>query len=81
MFFNNSNKNVDKFAQEHGYKGAKYIGVWKNYKVYEPYIDDKQVSFIGLPLVILVNEKDEIRMSTSDGFSITKITYKLNFLF
>ena len=26
MFFNNSNKNVDKFAQEHGYKGAKYIG-------------------------------------------------------
>lgn len=66
MFFNNSNKNVDKFAQEHGYKGAKYIGVWKNYKVYEPYIDDKQVSFAGLPLVILVNEKDEIRMSTSD---------------
>ena len=66
MFFNNSNKNVDKFAQEHGYKGAKYIGVWKNYKVYEPYIDDKQVSFTGLPLVILVNEKDEICMSTSD---------------
>lgn len=61
-----NNKDVVKFAKEHGYDGAKYIGVWKEYKVYEPYMDDKQVSYIGLPLVILVNEKGEIRMSTSD---------------
>lgn len=61
-----NNKDVIKFAQEQGYKGAKYIGNWKEYKVYEPYMDDKQVSYIGLPLVILVNANGEIRMSTSD---------------
>lgn len=66
MFFNNSNKNVDKFAQEHGYKGAKYIGNWKEYKVYEPYVDNTKVSYTGVPLVILVNNNGEIRMSTSD---------------
>lgn len=66
MFFNNSNKDVDKFAQEHGYKGAKYNGKWKEYKVYEPYMDENKVSYIGLPLVILVNDQGEIRMSTSD---------------
>ena len=66
MLFNKSNKDIDKFAQEHGYKGAKYIGKWKEYKVYEPYVDDTQVSYTGLPLVILVNDNGEIRMSTSD---------------
>ena len=66
MFFNKSNNDVDKFAQENGYKGAKYNGKWKKYKVYVPYMDEKEVSYIGLPLVILVNNQGEIRMSTSD---------------
>lgn len=66
MFFNKLNKDVNQFAQEHGYRGAKYIGVWKNYKVYEPYMRDQQVAFIGLPLVILVDDSGKIRMSTSD---------------
>ena len=60
------NKKIDEFAQNNGYKGAKYIGNWKEYKVYEPYIDNKKVSYTGLPLVILVNNKGEIRMSTPD---------------
>jgi len=64
------NLNIDKivaeFAKKHSYKGAKYIGDWKEYKVYEPYTNDQQVSYVGLPLVILVNDKGEIRMSTSD---------------
>jgi len=66
MFFNNLNEEVDKFAKENGYNGAKYVGKWKEYKVYEPYMNEKKVSYIGLPLVILVNNKNEIRMSTSD---------------
>lgn len=61
-----NNNDVTKFAQEHGYKGAKYIGNWKEYKVYEPYVSGNDVSFIGLPLVILVNNNGETRMSTSD---------------
>lgn len=68
-FFHINPKNKDdvtKFAQEHGYKGAKYIGNWKEYKVYEPYVSENEVSFTGLPLVILVNNNGEIRMSTSD---------------
>ena len=58
------NKEIDEFAQNNGYKGAKYIGNWKEYKVYEPYMEKNQVSYIGLPLVILVNANGEIRMST-----------------
>lgn len=61
-----NNNDVTKFAQEYGYKGAKYIGNWKEYKVYEPYVSGNDISFTGLPLVILVNDKSEIRMSTSD---------------
>jgi len=66
MLFNKTNKDVDEFAQKHGYKGAKYNGKWKEYKVYEPYMDENQVSYIGLPLAILVNDQGEIRISTSD---------------
>ena len=67
IFFNSDlKKDVTKFAIENGYKGAKYIGKWKEYKVYEPYMDRNDVSYTGLPLVILVNDKNEIRMSTSD---------------
>ena len=68
-FFNMDLKNgkeITKFAQEHGYKGAKYIGDWKEYKVYEPYVSENNISFTGLPLVILVNDKGETHMSTSD---------------
>ena len=61
-----NNNDVTKFAQDHGYKSAKYIGNWKEYKVYEPYVSGNDISFTGLPLVILVNDKGEIRMSTSD---------------
>ncbi len=59
-------KDVNEFAIKQGYKGAKYIGNWKKYRVYEPYMTSNEVSFVGLPLVILVNENGEIRMSTSD---------------
>lgn len=61
-----NDKDITKFAQDHGYKGAKYNGKWKEYKVYEPYMDENGVSYIGLPLAILVNNQGEIRMSTSD---------------
>lgn len=61
-----NDKEIIKFAKEQGYNGAKYIGEWKEYKVYEPYIDEKNTSYSGLPLVILVNDNGEIRMSTSD---------------
>lgn len=83
---------IIKFAKEHGYNGAKYIGEWKEYKVYEPYIDEKNTSYSGLPLVILVNKNGEIRMSTSDeamatsndksfieSFDRNKIKEELNF--
>ena len=66
MFFGKLNKKIKEFAQNQGYKGAKYIGKWKEYKVYEPYLDSKQVAFTGLPLVILVSKNGEIRMSTED---------------
>lgn len=45
MFFNKSNKFVDEFAQKDGFKGAKYIGKWKEYKVYEPYMENNEPSY------------------------------------
>ncbi len=62
---------VNEYAVNHGYKGAKYIGNWKKYKIYEPYIDTDEISYTGLPLVILVNTNDEIRMSTSEEAMFT----------
>ena len=61
-----NDKEIIKFAQDHGYKGVKYNGKWKDYKVYEPYMDENELSYTGLPLAILVNNQGEIRMSTSD---------------
>lgn len=66
MFFNKSNKEIQEFAQKNGFKGAKYVGKWKKYTVYEPYMSDNEISYTGLPLVILVNENNEIRWSTQD---------------
>ena len=66
-FFNMSlKKKITKFAKKQGYDCAKYIGNWKEYKVYEQKKKNNETSYIGIPLVILVNDKEEIRMSTSD---------------
>lgn len=62
-----SNNNVQKYAQEYGYKGAKYLGNWKDYKVYKQYyMNYDEVLYVGLPLVILVNKDNEIRFSTPE---------------
>lgn len=66
MFFNELKNKINEFAQKDNFKGAKYIGEWKEYRVYEPYMSNNETSYTGLPLVILVNEKNEIRWSTPD---------------
>jgi hypothetical protein len=54
---------VKAFAKEKGYDDALYIGKWKEYEAYEPVFDGDDVSFVGVPLLILVKD-DDIRMST-----------------
>jgi len=56
---------VMQFAKEQGYKTAEPIGSWRGYDIYEPIYSKDEVSYIGLPLMIMVKE-DEIRMSTDD---------------
>lgn len=56
---------IIKFAKEHGYENIEYLGKWQDYDVYEPIFDEENVSFIGLPLVILV-KNSIIRMSTAE---------------
>lgn len=46
--------------EEAGYDGVKYLGEWKNYKVYEPFFKDKKIKYTGLPYQILV-ENDKFR--------------------
>lgn len=56
---------VISFAKQQGYDNAIYLGKWKDYNAYEPVFDDADVSFVGLPFIIL--EKDDVvRMSTSE---------------
>lgn len=56
---------VKAFAKKQGYDDVLYIGKWKEFDCYEPVFKGDDVSFIGVPLLILVQDK-EIRMSTVD---------------
>lgn len=50
------------FAKTQGYDDVLHIGKWKEYEAYEP-IYSGDVSFVGVPLLILV-KGGSIRMST-----------------
>jgi len=54
---------VRKFAKMNGFRGARHLQDWKGYKVYEPYMKLTNISYIGLPQLILVNEQQEVRMA------------------
>ncbi len=56
---------VIEFAQSQGYETALRLKNWKGFEVYEPIMKKDEVSYTGLPLLILVNG-DEIRMSTPE---------------
>jgi hypothetical protein len=60
------NMKVKRFAIEKGYVTAKYLHKWKEYKVFEPIMCVGKISYVGLPLVILVDKKKNIRMSTPE---------------
>lgn len=53
------------FAKKEGYESAKFKCEWQGYKCYEPILESGVISYIGLPLMILVDEYDNIRMSTA----------------
>lgn len=54
------------FAVEQGYTSASYIGKWKEFKCYEPIMNEEEVAYIGLPLLILEDEKGTLRLSTPE---------------
>lgn len=58
---------IDEFAKKQGYDKAEYLGKWRGYRCYEPILNDgADTAFVGLPLLILVDERDKIRMSTPE---------------
>ena len=56
---------IVKFAKEQGYDNVKQLADWNGYEVYEPFLNTKALSIVGLPLLILVKE-NIIRMSTCE---------------
>ena len=59
-------KKIQEFAVANGYEAAVYQKEWNGYQCYEPVFSlDEPVSYIGLPLMILV-KGENIRMSTAD---------------
>ncbi len=63
---NELNQKIQNFAKQQGYQKAVYLNNWNGYKCYEPIFDETQPSYTGLPLIILVDEHNNIRMSTSE---------------
>lgn len=59
-------KEIEEFAIKQGYKKATFLCKWNGFNCYEPIVSEEDVSFTGLPLLILVSENGEIRMSTPD---------------
>lgn len=57
---------VERFARMLGYMGAKRIGQWKSYDVYEPFMDpDLGIPVTGIPVFIL-SQGSELRTSAVD---------------
>lgn len=56
---------ITAFAKKQGYKDAEYLCDWRGFTCYEPIMNDSDIGFVGLPLLILVKD-DKIRMSTPD---------------
>jgi len=54
---------VKEFANQQGYDDVLHIGKWKGFDAYEPVFNGEDVSFIGVPLLILA-KGGNIRMST-----------------
>lgn len=59
-------KRIEEFAVGQGYASASYLCEWNGFSCYEPISEPNEVSFIGLPLLILVDQYGNIRMSTPD---------------
>lgn len=59
-------KKVQDFAREHNYETAEYLCDWNGFKCFEPIFNEGQPSYIGAPLLILVDENDNIRLSTNE---------------
>lgn len=66
---------IIKFAKSQGYDTAKFLYKWNGFNCYEPILDKANVSFTGLPLLILEDKDGNIRMSTS-GEAFQQLKFK-----
>lgn len=57
---------IDRFAKSQGYETAEYLCEWRGFKCYEPIIAEEEMTFVGLPLLILEDGDGNIRMSTPE---------------
>lgn len=57
---------IDEYAKSLGYETAEYLCEWRGFKCYEPIVSEGEMSFVGLPLLILEDAEGNIRMSTPE---------------
>ena len=57
-------RKIETFAKGHGYENAEYLCDWNGFKCFEPIFNEAQPSYLGAPLLILADAKDNIRMAT-----------------
>lgn len=72
---------ADRYAMEHGYIAASYLGAYRDTLAFEPIHQDSLPRTVGLPSVILVNKDggaDEIRDVIT--FDILRETHRRDFV-
>jgi hypothetical protein len=56
---------VLRFAKSNGYENVLYIGKWKGWDIFEPILHDGEISFTGVPLLIM-KKGSIIKISTAE---------------
>ena len=59
-------KEIEAFAKQHGFETVEYGGTYVEYDVWCPIEDVNNITFSGLPFLILVKD-DEIMMTDPDN--------------
>lgn len=65
MYMSITLSEIKKYAIKSGYENAEYLTEWNGYSVYEPFFNDEETHYIGLPRVILVKD-GKIRLSNDE---------------
>ena len=71
------NNKILELAKEYKFDNVELLGEYKNLTVYEPYMNSKETSYVGLPHYIIEDKEGNIKMlfAREDVFPIYDFFY------